>query len=226
MSFPNGIRAVLFDLDGTLADTAADLGLALNLLLTEYGKTSLPIAICRKHASSGARGLIQAGFGIAAEAPEYLKLKDRFLELYGNNICVKTKLFPGIPQLLDALEERSIPWGIVTNKAARFTTPLVSALGLATRACCVISGDTTPYSKPHPAPLLCAAELIRIEPEACLYIGDDLRDVQAARAAGMPVLAAGFGYLGDAGDPSGWGADAVIEKPTDILNFLDTSPSV
>lgn len=220
------IRAVLFDLDGTLADTAPDLGRALNLLLEQCGRPSVPISVSRKLASSGARGLIQVGFGITAEEPEYLSLKDRFLDFYGKNICVDSCLFPGMLQLLDALEAKSISWGIVTNKAARFTVPLVAALGLSTRAACVISGDTTPHSKPHPAPLLFAADSIRMAPAACLYIGDDLRDVQAARAAGMPVIAAGFGYLGEAGDPATWGADAVISQPAEILNFLAATPSV
>ena len=220
------IRAVLFDLDGTLADTAPDLGGALNRLLKEHGKPPVPIELTRPRASSGARGLIHIGFGITPDDPAYVALKDRFLDLYAENICIETSLFPGMPQLLAALESRSVRWGIVTNKASRFTLPLLAAMGLATRAACVVSGDTTPHTKPHPAPLLLAAQQIQLNPDACLYVGDDLRDIQAARAAGMPVLAAGFGYLGDGGHPDEWGADAVITQPAGVLNFLDSTASM
>jgi phosphoglycolate phosphatase len=214
------IRAVLFDLDGTLADTAPDLVGALNLLLAERSQPALPLERLRPYASAGARGLILEGMGIAADDADYETLRTRFLDLYAANICVHTRLFQGMDQLLRQLEQRSIFWGVVTNKPARFTNPLIKALSLAGRASCVVSGDTTPYSKPHPAPLLHAAELLGLPSSACLYVGDDLRDVQAARAAGMPVLAAAFGYLGDAGDPRNWGADAVIDQASEIMAFL------
>lgn len=216
----SAIRAVLFDLDGTLADTAPDLAGALNRLLAERGLASVPLELTRPHTSSGARGLIGAGLGIGPEHPEYELLKARFLDLYAENILVDTCLFPGMAELLAELEHRQLRWGIVTNKAARFTNPLIAAMGLAQRSACIVSGDTTPHTKPHPEPLLHAARLISLEPGACLYIGDDLRDIQAARAAGMPVLAAAFGYLGGNGNPATWQADGVVNHPSEILNFL------
>ena len=218
------IGAVLFDLDGTLADTAPDLAGALNLLLAERGLPAVPIERLRPYASAGALGLLRAGMGIGPDDAEFEMLRVRFLDLYTDNICVDTRLFPGMDQVLSQLEQRSTIWGIVTNKPARFTVPLIKALGLAERTACVVSGDTTAYSKPHPAPLLHAAETLDLPPQACLYVGDDLRDVQAAHAAGMPVLAAAFGYLGDAGDPHVWGADAVIDHPSEIMDFLRTNP--
>jgi len=214
------IQAVLFDLDGTLADTAPDLSGALNRLRTERGLEPVPLALTRPHTSSGARGLIATGLGVAPDQPEYEALRLRFLELYAENLHVDTRLFPGMAELLGTLEQRSIPWGIVTNKPTRFTLPLLQSMGLASRAACIVSGDTTPHSKPHPAPMLHAAAKLGLTPAACLYLGDDLRDVQAARAAGMPVIAVAFGYLGES-DPCTWNADAVINHPLDALNFLD-----
>lgn len=214
------IRAVLFDLDGTLADTAPDLGLALNLLRAERDLPPVPLEQTRALTSSGARGLIKAGFGHTPEHPDYPVLRDRFLELYADNVCVDTRLFDGMDALLDALEQRSLVWGVVTNKAMRFTDPLIAALGLSARAACIVSGDTTPRSKPAPDPLLHAARLIGLAPADCLYIGDDLRDIQAARAAGMGALAAAYGYLGDESDPAAWGADGIIHAPAEVLHFL------
>lgn len=214
------IRAVLFDLDGTLADTAPDLAGALNRLLAERGLAPVPLEVTRPHTSSGARGLIGAGLGIGPDHPEYESLRARFLDLYAENIFVDTQLFPGMADVLTELERRQLRWGIVTNKAARFTDPLIAAMGLAQRSACTVSGDTTPHTKPHPEPLLHAARLIGLEPRTCLYIGDDLRDIQAARAAGMPVLAAAFGYLGENGDPAKWQADGVVNHPSEILDFL------
>lgn len=214
------IRAVLFDLDGTLADTAPDLAAALNALLGEHGRAPVPLERTRPLTSAGARGMLQAGFGIAPGAPEYEPLKARFLELYGGSVCVETRLFPGMEELLAALERRGLRWGVVTNKPERFTTPLLAALGVLHRAACVVSGDTTERAKPHPDPLLHAASALALAPAACLYVGDDLRDVQAARAAGMPVVAAGYGYLGDGGECGSWQADGIIEHPLETLNFL------
>ena len=220
------IRAVLFDLDGTLADTAPDLARALNVLLGERGLPAVPLALTRPLTSSGARGMIKAGFGLTPESGEYETLKARFLELYGADVCVETRLFPGMDALLDALDERRLPWGVVTNKIGRFTDPLLEALGLSGRAACVVSGDTVARAKPHPDPLLHASHALGLAPAACLYVGDDLRDVQAARAAGMPIIAAGYGYLGDEGDPRDWGADAVIGHPLETLSFLGLHPSM
>jgi N-acetyl-D-muramate 6-phosphate phosphatase len=213
-------RAVLFDLDGTLADTAPDLGGALNRLLVERGRAAVPLEHSRPHTSSGARGMIGAGFGITPEHPEYEALKERFLQLYAQGLCIATQLFDGMHELLDEIESRGLAWGIVTNKAARFTVPLVNALGLATRARCIVSGDTTPRAKPHPDPLLHAATLIAVPPAQCLYIGDDLRDVRAAHAANMRAVAVRFGYLGSEGPPETWGADGIADTPADILRFV------
>jgi phosphoglycolate phosphatase len=214
------VRAVLFDLDGTLADTAPDLGRALNRLRAEHGLEPLPIGVMRAHASSGARGLLKAGFDLTPESGGYNALRDRFLELYAENLCVDTRLFDGIPELLSRIEARPLPWGIVTNKAKRFTEPLLRTLAIGRRAACVVSGDSTPHIKPHPAPLLEAAMLLALPAGDCVYVGDDLRDVQAARAAGMRFAAAGWGYLGDGADPRTWEADAVISDPREILDLL------
>ncbi len=199
-------QAVLFDLDGTLADTARDLALALNRVRTEEHLAPLPDEAVRAVASTGARGMLGVGFGLAPEEPRFAELRDRFLEHYASGVCVHTTLFEGMPELLGELESRGIRWGIVTNKSARFTLPLVAALALDGRAACVVSGDTTARMKPAPDPLLFAANVIGVPPAECLYVGDDLRDVQAAHAAGMRVLAAGYGYL-SGGDPHAWSAD-------------------
>lgn len=213
-------RAILFDLDGTLADTAMDLASALNRLRGERGLDPISPELARPHTSSGARGLLKIGFDLAPEDPDYAPLRDRFLQLYAESLCVDTILYEGVPELLLDIESRNFPWGIVTNKSARFTEPLLELLGLRHRAACVVSGDTTGKTKPAPDPLLRAAADLGIAASACLYIGDDLRDVQAARAANMGVIAAGWGYLGVNGTPGTWGADAVIERPAQVLEFL------
>jgi phosphoglycolate phosphatase len=214
------IRAVLFDLDGTLADTAPDLAAALNRLLAEDGRAPVPLARARPVTSSGARGMLQAGFGIDPQHPRYEGLKARFLDLYAEGVCRETRLFDGIAELLAALEGRGLAWGVVTNKPERFTVALLEALALRGRAACVVGGDTTERAKPHPDPLFHAARALNVEVTRCVYVGDDLRDVQAARAAGMRVIAAAYGYLGDHADPHAWGADAVIAHPMEVLNHL------
>jgi N-acetyl-D-muramate 6-phosphate phosphatase len=214
------VRAVLFDLDGTLADTAPDMARALNRLRTERGLTPVAPATVRAHTSSGARGMLGVGMGIAPEQHSYATLRERFLEYYAQDLCVDTKLFEGIPELLAALRGKGLRWGVVTNKPKRFTEPLMQRLDPDRTASCVVSGDTTAKAKPFPEPLLHAAQAIALPPPECLYVGDDLRDVQAARAAGMGVVVAAWGYLGDAGDPAGWGADAVIAHPRETLNYL------
>ena len=213
-------KAVIFDLDGTLADTAADLAGALNRLRAEERLAPLPLATMRPHTSSGARGMLKAGFEIGPEDEGYARMRERFLDLYEEALCVHTRLFEGMAELLGELELRSVHWGIVTNKPRRFTEPLMRELNLHLRAACVVSGDTTAKPKPAPDPLLYAAQAMRLAPASCLYVGDDLRDVQGARAAGMPVIAAGWGYLGAEGDPHAWGADAVLDRPADVLDFL------
>ena len=215
------MRAVLFDFDGTLADTAPDLGGALNRMLTRRGRPALPLDAVRPHASSGARGLLYIGFGVVPDDEVYTAMRDEFLANYSDSICVHTRLFPGIEDLLASIESRNMVWGIVTNKAVRLTTPLVAHLGLAQRAGCVVGGDTTPHLKPHPASLLHAADKIGVKPSDCFYLGDDLRDIQAAKAAGMFSVAVEYGYSGTAnGGPHGWNAEAVIGKPLDLLPLL------
>ena len=216
-----GVRAVLFDLDGTFADTAADLARALNRVRAERGLAPLPPEVARPHTSGGARGLLKAGFGVTPESDDYLELRERFLDCYEEELCIDTRLFDGVPEVLVKIRQRKFPWGIVTNKGKRFTGPLLRLLAVDHLAACVVSGDSTPHAKPHPAPLLHAASLIELAPGECLYVGDDLRDAQAAHAAGMPFAVAGWGYLGEGGDPNGWGANAILSRPHEILDLLD-----
>lgn len=220
MQLKGPIKAVLFDLDGTLADTAPDLGGALNRLREEAGMPPLPLDSLRPHASNGARGLIGAGFGIDPKHERFPDLLKRFLALYENQVCTDTRLFPGVAELLVGLEHRAIPWGVVTNKIERFTQPLMAGLDLVQRAACIVSGDSAARPKPDPAPLLMACAKAGVEPGKALYLGDDLRDVQAGRAAGMLTVIAAWGYL--AGSPiSEWGADIVIDHPSQLIEILD-----
>lgn len=214
------ISAVLFDLDGTLADTAPDLGHALNRQRRNRGLEELPIEVIRPHASAGARGLLKLGFSLEPGQADFDAMRAEFLDFYAERLCNDTRLFEGVPQMLDALEGLGMRWGVVTNKPARFTVPLLDLLGLKPRAACVVSGDTTPHPKPHPAPLLAAAEAMRLAPFQCLYVGDDRRDVEASIAAGMPCLVAAYGYLGNGGDPATWGAKFLLPSPLDLLGWL------
>ena len=209
--------AILFDFDGTLADTAADLIRALNRLRSARGLDALPLETLRPHASGGARGLIGAGLGIAPEHPEFKSLRDAFLRHYAEDICVDTRLFPGIAELLGAIDARGLRWGIVTNKSTNLTWAIVKALGLDQRVACVVCGDTTPHLKPHPASLLHAAGELGLKPDHCLYLGDDLRDIQAARSAGMRCVAVEWGYGGDVHE---WCADLVVARPLDLIEWL------
>ncbi len=215
-----GIRTVLFDLDGTLVDTAPDLGYALNLQRAAHGLPGLADAVIRPQASHGARGLLGIGFDLQPEDPRFARMREEFLQLYADNICRHSCPFPGILELLAELEARGLKWGVVTNKPAAFTEPLMSILDLAERAACIVSGDTCPQSKPHPAPMLAAAELCDAAPAQCLYLGDAERDIEAARAAGMPALVAAWGYLDAADEPHTWGAHAQIRHPLETLDFL------
>lgn len=211
-------RAILFDLDGTLADTAPDLAAAVNKLRFTRGLDPTPYALLRPVASAGARGLIGAAFGIDPTDEGYEELRNRFLDNYAAAIAIESQLFENIPMLLERLEHYSLQWGIVTNKAARFTDLLVPQIGLQ-NAGCVISGDTTSHSKPHPAPLLEAARRLNLSPQECWYVGDDLRDIQAGQAAGMPTIAAGWGYCGNV-EPSTWRADALANTVLDLLDLI------
>lgn len=212
-------RAVLFDFDGTLADTAPDLAAAVNRMCVEQGREPLPIERLRPFASAGARGLLHAAFGLKPEDAEYLALRETFLEYYAERVCEHTRLFPGIPELLRELQAREIPWGIVTNKATRFTERIIDELQL--KPDCVACGDTTPHLKPHPASLLHAANQLRLAPQRCCYLGDDLRDMKAAHAAGMRPIAVDWGYHHpEQGGPGTWEAAAVIRHPLELIPHL------
>jgi 2-phosphoglycolate phosphatase len=214
------IEAVLFDLDGTLADTAPDMALTVNRMLERRGLPAVTTQSVRPYVSRGARGMIGAAFGVKPEDQGFQALREEFLSLYGENLCIGTQLFPGMAELLEVLEDRGLAWGVVTNKFERFAVPLIDALGLAERAAIVVGGDTCARPKPFPDPLLFAADRMRLAPASVLYVGDDERDVQAARAAGMPVLAAAYGYLGDEKPPELWGADAIVDSPGAIGRWL------
>lgn len=208
-------RAVLFDLDGTFADTAPDLGRTINLMRAARGLAPVALADTRRVTSLGARGLLGVGFGIGPEHADYAAMREEFLRLYEMNLCQDTVLFPGIATLVDALETRRILWGIVTNKAERYARPLLQQLGYGTRAACIIGGDTTGHLKPHPEPLLAAARAIGIAAQDCIYVGDDQRDIEAGRAAGMRTVAVRFGYL-NGSNPETWGADSLVSSPAEI----------
>jgi N-acetyl-D-muramate 6-phosphate phosphatase len=214
------VRAVLFDLDGTLADTAGDLGAALNRVRADHALAPLPLEVLRPHASHGARGLLVAGFGIGRESPQFEPLRDAFLAYYAAALCERTQLFFGAESVLADIERRGLRWGIVTNKAARYTLPLLERLSLSARAGAVICGDTTPQAKPHPAPLFAAAAALGIDPAQCVYVGDAERDIVAGRAAGMKTLIASYGYLGDDDDPTQWAADGFISSLPALLEWL------
>jgi phosphoglycolate phosphatase len=214
------VSAVLFDLDGTLADSAGDLASAVNRIRRERGLAPVSVAALRPHASAGARGLLGAGMGVTPNDAEYTLLRDRFLAYYAEALAETTALFDGIGCVLDALDVRGLRWGIVTNKAERFTQPVVEALGLTTRARAIVSGDTTAHPKPHPAPLLHAAELLEVAAAQCVYVGDDLRDVIAGNAAGMATIVAEYGYLGEPGCADDWPATGWIDAPLRLLDWL------
>lgn len=214
------VGAVLFDLDGTLVDTAPDLAYALNLQRRARAQPEVPVEQLRPFVSQGARGMLRAGFGLTPENAEYAALREEFLDLYAANLCRESQLFHGMAEVLERLEARGMLWGIVTNKLERFTLPLLEALGLSGRAGCIICGDTTAHAKPHPAPLLEASLRLDIDPAACVYVGDDERDIQAGHAAGMLPIVALYGYLGADKPPQQWGADLYISTPLDLLNLL------
>ena len=214
------VRGVLFDLDGTLIDSAPDLAGAANRLRAEHGLDPLPLAMLRPMVGSGARGMVGVAFGVAPGDARFEPLRDAFLAHYEAGLLQRTHPFDGVDELLCALEAAGIPWGIVTNKATRFTTPIVAGLGLARRAAVVVCGDTTPHSKPHPEPLWHAARAMGLPPGSVVYVGDDLRDAQAARAAGMAMVAATWGYLGLGEPVHSWGADVLMDSPSQLLEWL------
>jgi len=212
------LQAVLFDLDGTLIDSAADLAAAANAMRVDRGLPVLPLSQYRPHGGSGARGMLSQAFAVAPGQAGYEELKREFLDRYELLMYDSTRPFDGIEAELLGLAGSGLAWGIVTNKAERFALPLTKALGLAAAA--VVGGDTTGHTKPHPAPLLEAARRLRVPPETCLYVGDDERDILAGRAAGMATAAATWGYLGHSGEFRHWGADIELTAPGELLKQL------
>ena len=212
--------AVLFDLDGTLADTAPDMARTVNMMLEKRGRGPVAVALVRPHVSNGARGMIAAAFGIGTDDPQFKAMRQEFLDIYADNLCVESSLFPGMGQLLDRLDAEGIPWGVVTNKFERLARPVLDGLGVGGRARVVVGGDTCARPKPFADPLLHASAAMGIAPMKTLYVGDDPRDVQAARAAGMKVLVAGYGYLGDGPPPILWGADGIVDSPFAIGTWM------
>lgn len=216
----HGIRAVLFDLDGTLIDSAPDLGAAADKMRTDRGLPSLPLARYRPMAGAGARGMLGEAFGMTPDHPDFAVWREEFFVNYESRMTERTTIFEGVPELVHQLLQRNLRWGVVTNKAARFTEPLTRAIPLFETAGAVVSGDTTPHAKPHPAPLLEAASRLKLPPGQCIYVGDDERDIAAGLAAGMGTVAATYGYLGAKTDPGAWGAHAAIKSPSELLQLL------
>ncbi len=213
------LRAVLFDMDGTLLDTAPDMVNALNALRREHELAPLPYELVRSAVSHGAARVVRTGFESVVE-PQFTQLQQRFLQIYRGALSEHTRLFPGMEAVLDELDSRGLKYGIVTNKAAWLTEPLLEQLQLRSRFVCVVSGDTTAERKPHPLPLLHAAALAGVAPQTCIYVGDAQRDVEAAHAAGMPALVANYGYLRPDEDSGAWGGDAYLQRPLDLLDWL------
>jgi len=214
------VRAVLFDLDGTLIDSAPDLAGAGNDMRAARGLPLLPLAHFRPMVGAGARGMVGRALQAKPGDAGFEALRDEFLQRYEARMTRETHVFETMQPVLTALQRHAMPWGIVTNKITRYSEPLVRALGLAETSAALVCGDTTPYAKPHPAPLLEAAKRLGVAPADCVYVGDDLRDVQAGRAAGMATVAAAWGYLGEGEAIEAWGADHVIESPTQLLQLL------
>jgi phosphoglycolate phosphatase len=214
------IAAVLFDLDGTLIDSAPDLGAAADQMRVSRGLPSLALESYRALAGSGARGMLSVAFGMTQQDPQFESMREEFFSNYERCMTQRTYAFDGVAEMIRELAHAGLQWGVVTNKSARFTDPLTRGMPLFSTAGAVVSGDTTPYSKPHPAPLLEAARRLGLEPARCLYVGDDERDIQAGLAAGMGTVAAEYGYLGDKADTEAWGAHARIKSPLELLQLL------
>lgn len=217
----HGLRTVLFDLDGTLADTAPDLAYALNAVLREQGRAALPFTRIRPAVSHGASALIRLGFSIETDDANFEPLRLRLLDIYQQHLADQTTLFPGVPELLGHIEQRGMNWGVITNKPAWLTGPLMDKLGLTQRAACIVSGDTTARRKPDPEPMLYACSKAGSAVQECVYIGDAERDIEAGRRAGMRTLVALFGYIAHDDTPHAWGADGMINAPQDVLAWMD-----
>jgi 2-phosphoglycolate phosphatase len=214
------LQAVLFDLDGTLIDSAPDLGAAADALRVARGLPSLPMEDYRPMAGAGARGMLGIAFGMTPEHPDFMALREEFFCNYERRMTQRTQIFEGVPAMLQALQQRQLPWGVVTNKAQRFTLPLTQAMPMFSTAGVIVSGDTTPHAKPHPEPLLEAARRLGVDPRRCVYVGDDERDIVAGVAAGMFTVAVTYGYLGQQADTAQWGADATINCVNELLPLL------
>lgn len=219
-SLTSPYKGIFFDLDGTLADTAPDLVAAANQLLIARNLPPKPYEVLRPCASAGARGLIGGAFGINPEHPDFIPLRDEFFSNYEKALLVNSVIFDGVDHLLNQLDEAKLPWGIVTNKSERFTHPLTDLMGLRQRAVSTVCGDTTPHSKPHPEPILHAARIANIDPSKSVYVGDDIRDIIAGKAAGMMTIAAAYGYCGCEEPPEAWGADYLVRHPKELLQII------
>ena len=213
-------KGIFFDLDGTLADTAPDLVAAANQLLVARNLPPKPYEVLRPCASAGARGLIGGAFGINPEHPDFIPLRDEFFSNYEKALLVNSVIFDGVDHILNQLDEAKLPWGIVTNKSERFTHPLTDLMGLRQRAVSTVCGDTTPHSKPHPEPILHAARIANIDPSKSVYVGDDIRDIIAGKAAGMMTIAAAYGYCGCEEPPEAWGADYLVRHPKELFQII------
>jgi len=211
---------ILFDLDGTLVDTAHDLGYALNLQRERHGLAMLPLEVIRPYASHGSKGLLAVGFDLSSEDDDFESMREEYLALYDQVLTRKPVLFDGVAELLDTLDKRTMPWGVVTNKPRRFTQPLLQNIGLMERAACVVSGDDAARPKPHPDTLFLACEQAGVSPEKCWYVGDAERDIQAGKAAGMQTVVALYGYLGEDDRPAEWGADVSVNSPLELLRLI------
>lgn len=209
-------QAVLWDLDGTLVDTAPDLCAVLTILLKRRRVPLLPYAVARNEVSNGAIGMLKAAFPTLTDTDDLEQLRLEFLDIYLEKICINSRIFRGLEGFISKLDDERIPWGIVTNKPHAMTVPLLKALAIDNRPACVISGDRLAHRKPHPAPLLLAAEELALKPARCVYIGDAPRDIEAGRAAGMATIAAAYGYIPMHDDPYGWGADVVVHRPLEL----------
>ncbi len=215
------VAAVLFDLDGTLIDSAPDLGAAVDKMRVQRGLPSLPLEQYRPMAGAGARGMIGIAFGITPEHADFEAMKEEFFVNYENCMTERTRIFEGVHDMIAALVSQGLPWGVVTNKSSRFTDPLTSAIPLFATAGAIVSGNTTPHAKPHPEPLFEAARRLSVDPGRCVYVGDDERDIVAGLAAGMGTVAATYGYLGQQTDIARWNAHLHIDSPIKLLNYLN-----